>query len=250
MVQVGAYQKVTDYYTQTKVQKEKQQSSKAEADVKAKQTGFTDTVKEQKLSQGAQDVLKKLRDAYGDMDFMVADFKTGDEAKKILSRGTKEFSVLFSTEELEKMAADESYYQQKVHGIEGAVRMSEKISDLYGFERVFGEDAQTDTLVNKFGIAFHEDGSTSFFAELEQVNAKQRERIAEKKEEAAEAKKTAETKTEKDLQAYKNDSSESKKTIIYATSMEELLEKISALNWDSIKAEPAAASGTKYDFSV
>jgi len=255
MVQVGAYQKVTDYYNQTKVQKEKQQTAKTDAGVKVQQTGFVDTVKEQKLSAGAQDVLKKLRETYGDMDFMVADFKSGDDAKKIMSRGTKEFSVLFSPEELEKMANDESYYQQKVHGIEGAVRMSEKICDLYGFERVFGEDAQTDTLVNKFGIAFNDDGSTTLFAELEQVNAKQRERIAEKKEEAAEAKKSAETKAtetkiEKDLQAYKNDANESKKTTIMANSMEELLDKISALNWDSIKAEPAAQSGTKYDFSI
>jgi len=250
MVQVGAYQKVTDYYNQTKVQKEKQQTAKTDAGVKVQQTGFVDTVKEQKLSAGAQDVLKKLRETYGDMDFMVADFKSGDDAKKIMSRGTKEFSVLFSPEELEKMANDESYYQQKVHGIEGAVRMSEKICDLYGFERVFGEDAQTDTLVNKFGIAFNDDGSTTLFAELEQVNAKQRDRIAEKKEEAAEAKKSAETKAEKDLQAYKNDTSESKKITLYATSMEELLDKISDLNWDVIKAEPAAASGTKYDFSI
>ena len=238
MVQIGAYQKVTDYYHQSKVQKEKQQTEKTDAGVKAQQTGFVDTIKEQKLSAGAQDVLKKLRDTYGDMDFMVADFKSGDDAKKIMSRGTKEFSVLFSPEELEKMANDESYYQQKVHGIEGAVSMSEKICELYGYERVFGEDSKTDTLVNKFGIAFHDDGTTSFFAELEQVNAKQRERIAEKKEEAAEAKKSAETKAEKDLQAYKNDTSESKKTTLYATSMEELLDKISDLNWDAIKAEP------------
>lgn len=250
MVQVGAYQKVTDYYNQTKVQKEKQQTTKTVTNLKTQQAGYADPIKEQKLSQGAQDVLKKLRDAYGDMDFMVADFKSGDEAKKILSRGTKEFSVLFSTEELEKMAADESYYQQKVHGIEGAVRMSEKICEQYGYERVFGEGSKTDTLVNKFGIAFHDDGTTSFFAELEQVNEKQRERIAENKEEAAEAKKSAETKAEKDLQAYKNDTSESKKTTLYATSMEELLDKIADLNWDVIKAEPAAASGTKYDFSI
>lgn len=250
MVQVGAYQKVTDYYNQTKVQKEKQQSANTATPAKTQQTGYIDTVKEQKLSQGAQDVLKKLRNTYGDMDFMVADFKSGDDAKKIMARGTKEFSVLFSPEELEKMAADENYYQQKVHGIEGAVSMSEKICELYGYERVFGEDSKNDTLVNKFGIAFNDDGTTSFFAEIEQVNEKQRERVAEKKEETAEAKKSAETKAEKDLQAYKNDTSESKKTTLYATSMEELLDKISDLNWEVIKAEPAAASGTKYDFSV
>ena len=250
MVQVGAYQKVTDYYQQTKLQKEKQQTAKADTGVKAQQTGYIDTVKEQKLSTGAQDVLKKLREAYGDMDFMVADFNGEEEAKKILSRGTKEFSVLFSAEELEKMASDESYYQQKIHGIEGAVRMSEKICEQYGFERVFGEDAQADTLVNRFGIAFNDDGTTSFFAELEQVNAKQRERIAEKKEEAKEEKKSAENKAGKDLQAYKNETSETKRTTLYATSMEELLEKISALNWDNIKTEPAVTSGTKYDFSV
>ena len=41
------------------------------------------------------------------MDFMVADFDKGDNAKDILSHGTKEVSVIFSSSELEKMASDE-----------------------------------------------------------------------------------------------------------------------------------------------
>lgn len=49
----------------------------------------------------------QLRISYSDMDFMVADFDKGDNAKDILSHGTKEVSVIFSSSELEKMASDE-----------------------------------------------------------------------------------------------------------------------------------------------
>ena len=37
------------------------------------------------------------------MDFYVADFENGDNAKDILSRSDKEFSVIFSKEEMEKL---------------------------------------------------------------------------------------------------------------------------------------------------
>jgi len=39
--------------------------------------------------------------------------------EQALYKGTKEFSVLFSSEELEKMASDEKYLKQKMQGIFG-----------------------------------------------------------------------------------------------------------------------------------
>ncbi len=60
----------------------------------ATQTG---SIGESGLSQKAQAFLEKLRNTYSGMDFMVADFDKGDNAKEILSRGTKDVSVIFSS---------------------------------------------------------------------------------------------------------------------------------------------------------
>ena len=61
---------------------------------------------EKNLSRAAQKVLKDLRGSRNDMDFYVADFENGDNAKDILSRSDKEFTVIFSKEEMEKMASN------------------------------------------------------------------------------------------------------------------------------------------------
>ena len=77
-----------------------------------------------------------------------------DKAKEqTLSKGTKEFSVLFSSEELEKMASDEKYLNEKMRGIEGTVRMSDEINRKYGFERAFGKEGAADTAITKIGIS-------------------------------------------------------------------------------------------------
>lgn len=211
---------------------------------------YVDKSKEQALSRQAQDVLKQLRDKYGDMDFIVADFKNAEEAKAALSKGTKEFSVLFSSEELEKMASDEKYLKQKMQGIDGAVRMSEEINQKYGFERTFGKEGTTDTEIVKIGIAFNDDGTTSFFAELEKLSAKQRERIKEAKEEKRAEKKAAEKKDEKELQSYAKSSADTKRATIQADSIEELVEKIREVDWENVKFERVPENGSRFNYSI
>lgn len=118
-------------------------------------------------------MLKDMRGSRTDMDFMVADFENGDNAKDILAQSDKEFTVIFSKEEMEKMASDPKYYAEKMHSIEGALRMSDEINAQFGFERAFGKtngienSADTDTKITKFGISFNSDGTTTFFAQLE-----------------------------------------------------------------------------------
>lgn len=241
MVQVGAYQQTAGYYNNTVNKKEKQQTNGTAQGEKTQYSGYVDKNKEQVLSHKAQEVLKQLRDKYGNMDFMVAEFKNAEEAKSVLSKGTKEFSVLFSGEELEKMASDEKYLKQKTESIEGAVRMSEEINRKYGFESAFGKEGMADTEITKIGIAFNDDGTTNFFAELEKSSAKQRERIEKAKEEK---------KAEKELQSYSKNSADTKRTTVWADSMEKLLEEIKAVDWDAIKAEKQTESGGKYDFSI
>lgn len=250
MVQIGAYQQATGYYNNTVDRKEKQQANRSAGVEKTQTAGYVDRSKEQALSRQAQDVLKQLRDKYGDMDFLVADFKDAEEARAALSKGTKEFSVLFSSEELEKMASDEKYLKQKMQGIDGAVRMSEEINQKYGFERAFGKESTADTEITKIGIAFNDDGTTSFFAELEKSSAKQRERIEEAREEKRAEKKAADKKTEKELQSYAKSSADTKRTAVWADSMEELIEKISAVDWENVKAEKTLENGSRFDYSI
>ncbi|MCM1224909.1 MAG: DUF6033 family protein, partial [Lachnospiraceae bacterium] len=107
-------------------------NSKKQA-AESKEATQTGSKGEAGLSQKAQSLLEKLRKTYGDMDFMVADFDKGDNAKDIMSRGTKEVSVIFSSSELEKMASDEKYEQEYMNRVQGALRMSEQINREFGF---------------------------------------------------------------------------------------------------------------------
>lgn len=250
MVKIGAYQQTAGYHHSTVSKREKQQTGQAASADKAQSAGYVDQKKEATLSRGAQNVLKQLREKYGDMDFMVADFKDAAEAREVLSRGTKEFSVLFSSEELEKMASDEKYLEEKIKGMEGAVRMSEEINQKFGFERAFGKEGTAGVGIARIGIAFGDNGTTKFFAELEKSGAKQRERIEEARKEKRAAKKAEEKKAGKEFQSYSRNTADVKRTTVQADSMEELLEKIGAVDWDAVKAEQLPESGRQYDFHI
>lgn len=57
-----------------------------------------------------------------------------------------------------------------MHSIEGVLRMTDEINAQFGFERAFGktnDNADADTKITKFGISFNSDGTTTFFAQLE-----------------------------------------------------------------------------------
>ena len=97
-------------YGMNTAQKIRQQDSrKADTGEKVKETEETQSTETKKLSKKAQDILKKLKDKYGNMDFFVSDTTDDTEARQIMSRGTKEYSVLLSSDELEKMAEDGTF---------------------------------------------------------------------------------------------------------------------------------------------
>ena len=52
-----------------------QDSRKADTGEKVKETGETQSTETKKLSKKAQDVLKKLKDKYGNMDFHIIYYK-------------------------------------------------------------------------------------------------------------------------------------------------------------------------------
>jgi hypothetical protein len=125
-------------------------AEKAKAD-SARKT--TDASKESKkapnLSKAAQNLLKELQKKYGNMDFIVADFETDEEAASLLSRGNAEYSTLFTPDELEKMAADEDVKNKNLKTLDDAVA---KLGDM---KSQLGDKADD---VTRIGISFGDDG--------------------------------------------------------------------------------------------
>ncbi len=240
-----AYGNYQSNYNTSKANKKNEAEKAIETSRTSKETT---SIGEKSLSKSAQKMLTDLCGSRADMDFFVADFENGDNAKDILAKSDKEFTVIFSKEEMEKMATDPKYYAEKMHSVDGALRMSEEINAQFGFERAFGknngvsDNATGDLAITKFGISFNSDGNTTFFAQLEKLSASQKdylEKIQEKK--AAEKK---ETKRKEQREA-----NEVKKTTVQAKSKEELLEKIKKIDWDSIKPEEKTV-GNRVDYTV
>lgn len=217
----GAYQ--SSYYENTVQRRKEQETSKAG---KAEESSKNSKVQ---LSEKAQELLKELQKKYSNMDFIVADYETEAEAASYLSRGTKEYSVLIEPELLEEMAADEETKKEQLGLLEEAT------SQLSDMKQQLGDQKNE---VKHVGVAIGKDGSMKFFAELEKVNEKQRERMEKARE------------TKREETAAKEKKEKSKKTRVEADSIEELIEKIRNVDWSQIREEEKETSGSKIDFSV
>ena len=178
---------------------------------------------EHKLTDKAKKYLESLRKQYGDYDFIIAD--KGDDYKGLVKQSDKEFSVVFSSAELERMANDEKYASEKLGQVQTAVRMSDKINEQFGFERAWGKDAGNGLALSKMAVSFDDDGKMSIFAEFEKASEKQNERLEKIREKRTEEKKAAEKRAEKD-----NIKTQSQRVEIEADSVEELWEKIRTTN--------------------
>ena len=77
------------------------------------------------LSQKAQDLFAKLQEKYGDYDFFVAEDQ--EDMKNYMDKGTKQYSVVFTKEELEKMASDEEYAEKVIGQMESAIDMTKRL---------------------------------------------------------------------------------------------------------------------------
>ena len=133
-----------------------------------------DTVKT-KLSDKAQKVLDELKEKYGNTDFFVADYSSDEEAGQILSNSTKEFGVVITPDELEKMADDEKY-KEKFSGI-----ISDSEKSLSDYMNGLSDDDRSS--VKSIGFSIKDDGTVNYFAEIE----KQLKAIADKREETKDA---------------------------------------------------------------
>lgn len=222
MDKVSGYNAYQSSYYESRVRDKKEQETSKTTKAEGTKKG-----KEVQLSRKAQDLLKELKKKYRNMDFIIADYESEEEASAYLKRGTKEYSVLIEPELLEEMASDGKTKEKQLNLLESAA------SELSNMKQQLG--ARGDE-VSRVGVAIDKDGSMSFFAELEKVSEKQRARI----ENARETKREEAAIQEK----------RSKRTRVEADSVEELIEKIRNVDWSQIKEEGRFTSGSKFDFSI
>lgn len=208
---------------------------------KAEKADKTEKKEQVQLSDRAKKLLEELKKNYSNMDFIVADYETDEEASSYLARGTKEYSVLIEPETLEEMAADEEAKEKYTGILDDAVDQLKDIKDQLG-------DKKDE--VTHIGISIGRDGQVSYFADLEKAGERQKEWIEKsresKKEERAEQEKKAQEQKNQDIAAQER----TKKTRVQADSVEELLDKIKGVDWDQVKSEEKAMTGGRFDFSI
>ncbi|MDE6421022.1 MAG: hypothetical protein K2K87_10895 [Lachnospiraceae bacterium] len=208
-----------------------------------------DQVKETQLSAGAKRVLKELQEKYGDkMDIMAGRYDNNEQAASYLSRGIKQYSVLIHADELEAMAKDGKTKEKYMSMIDDATSKLDEAKEQLG-------DKAEDVV--RMGISVGKDGKMSFFADLEQAGAKQRERIeqsrADKKEAAkAEEKKAKKRKDEERIESRREGRKDewTKTARVESNSLEDLISQIQDLDWDSVKAHGVMPSGGRMDYTI
>lgn len=194
----------------------------------------SDTPDEERLSAKAKGYLESLRKKYGDYDFVVSDNLDTSKA----AGNTKDYSVILTTEEIEKMAEDEDYAKKVMGQVGKAVDV---INNLW--EKDLGEGVQFSQLT----VSFDSEGNMELFAQLEKLSSEQQERLASAKEKRAEAKKAAEEKAKEAKETEKVEDEDAKELTgilfkgadVEASSEEELLAKIFAIDWKNIAEQEA-----------
>jgi len=211
-----------------------------ERSVSAKETEQAAKKDPVELSDKANKLLKDLQKKYGNMNFLVGNYSSEEEAHSILSRHAtnKDFSVLIDPETLEKMAADKDV-RAKYEGI-----LSDAAGQLTSIKEELGDD---EDKVKSLGISIDGEGKVSFFAEMEKASAEQREKLDEKraakKEEAS--KEARHTKEKEQLEKLHN---KENTKVLSADSAQELLEKIRLYKFEPRKDDITV--GKTFDLSV
>ena len=142
---------------------------------KADKSKETSTVK---LSTDAQKYLEQLKGKYRNVDFIVADFSSDEEAQKHLATGNGEYNCVITPDTLEKMATDETE-RAKFEGI-----IDKAIGELPEIRKQLGDDSEN---VTKLGISVDSDGNVSYYALIKE-SLKKNENVEKAKEKAAEKK--------------------------------------------------------------
>lgn len=240
MNNIGDFHSIGKYssYAKNSAYIRRRQAEMSESDLTNKTNGSNKTNQSSQsqaaagLSKGAKSVLEALQTRYGDkMDFYVQNFGSTEEAKGIMSGSTKEFSVLFSPDELEKMASSKSYMNEKLKNIDEAMNLSNRINSEFNMtSKDPNEVTQSD--ITKIGITFDKNGTMSLFADLEKTTINQKERLEEVREKRAEQQNRYKSKNDRN-----NNKVSVKRTTVKASSVDELVKKLQNMSWADVEAE-------------
>lgn len=195
---------------------EKTKASKTGAAKKTDKVSKELTKTEANLSDKAKAYLDKLKKTYGEYNFIAADSQ--EEMQEQLGKSDKEFSVIFTSEELEKMADDEAYAKEKTVGMQKAVELSKSIAERLGINRALGQELKGGATLEHVAISFKEDQSLSIFAQLEQLS-EQKDKIM------------------------------ARRTDLTATGVKDLFDQIDQIDWDKLPLQEIQ-TGDKIDYTV
>lgn len=162
--------------------------------------------------------------------------------------------MIFSVEELEKMAEDEDYAKEQMDRVNQAIRMSKEINTKYGYASAYGKNAG-QAEITKIGIAVGDDGTMTFFAELEKSSAKQREYMERSRDKRVEDRKAAEKKAVEEKAAEKEKDKRLKehmgfdRAVVEASSIEDLIWKMNRIDWSNPQ-KGMRGEGSWFDYLV
>lgn len=163
------------------------------------------------LSPKAQAYLEKLREKYGDYDFIVAD--NVDDPQALTANSSKNYSVILSSDELEKMAEDDDYANEVMGKVDDAVKTADSMIE---------QAAQNGVSISQLTISFDSEGNTKFFATLEKLSESQQERIDAARERA------------KEENTEEAEEIEPARISIEADDEESFLEQLWKIDWESL----------------
>jgi len=210
------------------------------------------TVGKPELSEDGKKYYAELKKKFSNMDFILVSDDMIDQAKANSASFANPHKtvVLISEEKVERMATDEEYRKQYEGIIMNATAQLTQMKQ--GFE-------STGANVQGYGIQIDDNGTASYFAVLKKASAAQKERIAEKaaekkaKEKAADKKAEEKAKEERLEEARKGHTAEDV-TIISASSVEELMQKISDYTFaeksNAVQTPEEKLVGQHFDFQI
>ena len=186
------------------------------------------------------------------MDFILVSDDMIDQAKANSASFANPHKtvVLISEEKVERMATDEEYRKQYEGIIMNATAQLSHMKQ--GFE-------STGANVQGYGIQVDDNGTASYFAVLKKASAAQKERIAEQQAEKKAEKKASEKKAEeKAREEWLKDLVKANKadeiTVVSASSVEELLQKISDFAFEersnAVQTPEEKMVGQHFDFQI
>lgn len=217
-----------------------------------KNSEYGKTVGKPELSEAGKKYYEELKKKFSNMDFILVSDDMIDQAKQNSASFANPHKtvVLISEEKVERMATDETYRKQYEGIIMNATAQLSQMKQ--GFE-------STGANVQGYGIQVDDNGTASYFAVLKKSAAAQKERIAEQaaekkaKEKAADKKAEEKAKQEHLAEARKENKAEDV-TVISASSVEELLQKISDYTFaersNSVQTPEEKMVGQHFDFQI